>query len=492
MLNALSEELNWTNTENGALAYHDTGDACLNLFSTAGALREASAKRLKDMFLAAYAENPVYAMRILFYQRDTRGGLGERSVFRQLLQYAATIYPESVRKNLQWIPEYGRFDDCMVLLNTPCEPELIQLIQKQLQQDRQDMLEEKPISLLAKWLPSVHTSNQNVCRQAKLLCKRLHLSEKAYRKMLSQLRTYADVLEKRLCRKDYTFDYAKLPSRALYKYQKAFCKHDRQRYSEFLERAEQEKGLLKAGQLFPYEIVRDCIELEENAMFYDDIAQKQRILDVTWKSLPDYMPEQNAIAVVDGSGSMYWNYSGDVMPIHVAVSLGIYCAERNEGYFHNHFITFSDNPRLIALKGEDIFQKVEHCMSYNEVSNTNLEKVFRLILQSAVQHHVPPEELPKVIYVISDMEFDEQSGNGVTIFQQMKQAYQAAGYQLPAVVYWNVCSRNRQFPVKKDDTGAVLVSGCSPFTFQSAVCMTTPEKYMQQVLEGERYCRISA
>lgn len=120
MLNALSEELNWTNTENGALAYHDTGDACLNLFSTAGALREASAKRLKDMFLAAYAENPVYAMRILFYLRDTRGGLGERSVFRQLLQYAATIYPESVRKNLQWIPEYGRFDDCMVLLNTPC------------------------------------------------------------------------------------------------------------------------------------------------------------------------------------------------------------------------------------------------------------------------------------------------------------------------------------------------------------------------------------
>lgn len=119
MLNALSEELNWTNTENGALAYHDTGDACLNLFSTAGALRGASAKRLKDMFLAAYAENPVYAMRILFYQRDTRGGLGERSVFRHLLQYAATIYPESVRKNLQWIPEYGRFDDCMVLLNTP-------------------------------------------------------------------------------------------------------------------------------------------------------------------------------------------------------------------------------------------------------------------------------------------------------------------------------------------------------------------------------------
>ena len=131
-------------------------------------------------------------------------------------------------------------------------------------------------------------------------------------------------------------------------------------------------------------------------------------------------------------------------------------------------------------------------MSYNEVSNTNLEKVFRLILQSAVQHHVPPEELPKVIYVISDMEFDKQSGNGVTIFQQMKQEYQAAGYQLPAVVYWNVCSRNRQFPVKKDDTGAVLVSGCSPFTFQSAVRMTTPEKYMQQVLEGERYCRISA
>lgn len=40
-------------------------------------------------------------MRILFYLRDVRGGLGERWLFRVLLQFAAIHYPESVQKNLE-------------------------------------------------------------------------------------------------------------------------------------------------------------------------------------------------------------------------------------------------------------------------------------------------------------------------------------------------------------------------------------------------------
>ena len=485
MLKELETELNWTHTENGALAYYGTQNACLDLFAAAGALRSADESRIERMFQLAYAENPDDAMRILFYLRDVRGGLGERWLFRVLLQFASFRYPESVKKNLEYIPEYGRFDDCLVLLNTPCEAALVSMIQNQLNTDIQDMQSGKPVSLLAKWLPSVNTSSSAVREQAKQLCRLLRLSEKAYRKTLSQLRTYLDVLEKRLCARDYTFDYEALPSKALYQYQKAFRKHDGIRYESFLNRVQAGKAELKAKNIFPYEIIRRCM--------YPHTKEERRTLDLTWKSLPNYTDNRNAIAVVDGSASMYWREQCHVAPITVAVSLGLYFAERSQGHFHDYFITFSDNPRLIKVKGKDIVRKAEYCMGYNECANTNLERVFELLLYTAVNHHLPQEELPEIIYIISDMEFDEQIGTDKTIFQWMQLKYKKAGYQLPLVVYWNVCNRNQQYPVRKDETGAILVSGCNPVVFRSAMDLNmTPEKYMRDVLDGKRYCEIMA
>lgn len=183
----------------------------------------------------------------------------------------------------------------------------------------------------------------------------------------------------------------------------------------------------------------------------------------------------------------------DVPSITVAVSLGLYFAECSKGYFHNHFITFSETPRLIEIKGEDIYQKAEYCMSYDEVANTNLESVFILILGAAVKHKLPQEELPETIYIISDMEFDYGCSRKKTIFRYMKGLYQKYGYQLPTVVYWNVDSRHTQFPVSKSETGAVLVSGFSPSVFKMAMTSDmSSESYMRSVLDSERYCKIMA
>lgn len=502
MLKELETELNWTFTENGALAYYETKSSCLDFFSQAGALRNADRKRAESLFWFAYAENPDDAMRILFYLRDVRGGLGERRLFRVLLRFAAFHFPESVKKNLKNIPEYGRFDDCLVLLNTPCESVLVEMIKSQLDADIADMQNERPVSLMAKWLPSVNTSGSVARKQAKQLCKLLHLPEKTYRKTLSQLRTYLDVLEKRLCARDYTFDYKKLPSRALYKYKKAFMDHDSERYEKFLNRVERGRAVLKSGNIFPYEIVRDCITLDKfmDIEYYSgtdedsQIIDEQRLaLDFTWNSLPDYTDCRNTIAVIDGSSSMYFGSKGSVRPVTIAVSLGIYLAERSKGHFHDCFITFSENPRLVSIRGTDIVSKVQHCMSYNECENTNLQRVFELLLNTAVKHNLPQEELPEIIYIISDTEFDIHKGTDKTIFQFMKDKFKKAGYKLPIIVYWNVESRNKQYPVRKDETGAVLVSGCSPAVFRYALNLQmTPEKFMRSVLDDERYRGITA
>ena len=203
---------------------------------------------------------------------------------------------------------------------------------------------------------------------------------------------------------------------------------------------------------------------------------------------------RNALVVVDGSGSMYWEHGGSVIPAYIALSLGIYFAEHSTGYFANHFITFSETPQLVKLQGGDIVQKVQYCESFNEVANTDLNKVFALILDAAVQNHLPQSQLPEYLYIISDMEFDCcAEGADITNFEYAKKIFAEAGYDLPRVVFWNVQSRNKQQPVTQNEQGVALVSGCSPRIFSMLKSgILSPLGYMLDILGAERYEKIAA
>jgi hypothetical protein len=118
MLKELKKEANRTLTENGAATLRTSGSECLDLFATIGALRSTEEEEIVRRFLRAFAEDRTLAMKLLFYGRDIRGGLGERRVFRILLNWLAKEYPDTVRKNLSLISEYGRWDDILVLLRS--------------------------------------------------------------------------------------------------------------------------------------------------------------------------------------------------------------------------------------------------------------------------------------------------------------------------------------------------------------------------------------
>ncbi len=487
MINELKNESAKTRTENGAAALTTTDSDCLDLFASAGALRDADETRIINLFTRAYAENRDLAMKILFYARDIRGGLGERELFRTALRYLANAHSDSVIKNLRCIPEYGRFDDLMELLGTRCEQEMVSYVKSELESNIRRMERNESITLISKWLPSVNASGLKQKRRAKQMAKLLGMREREYRRTLSGLNRYLDTLEIHMCERDYSFSYEALPSVALFKHRKAFYRNDRMRYCEFLERAKRDPSFMNAGTLYPYDIVRQCLckrTLE---------TESYAALDATWNALPRIKTQHNAIAVVDGSGSMYNCYSS-IMPITVAISLGIYFAQNNEGYFKNHFITFSQNPKLVEIKGKDIFEKVKYCMSYNEIANTNIMRVFALILKTAINNNLPQSELPETVYIISDMEFDMCASDAdVTIFQAAKKLYRDYGYKLPKIVFWDVESRNGSFSVGADETGAVLVSGSGPSVFNMVLSQDiTPYKAMLNVLESERYRRIVA
>ena len=483
MLEFLKNESNMTYTENGAVTFRSTGRDCLDLFATIGALRHESEKEITERFLRAYAEDADLAMKILFYGREIRGGLGERRVFRTLLCWLACNEPKSVIRNIRYIAEYGRWDDVLVLLDTPCRKDALDLLQEQFDADMAAVDGNGEVSLLGKWLPSVNASNAETVRLARLLVKAFGLSERDYRKALTKLRARIRILENNLREKDYTFDYSKQPSKAMFKYRRVFLRNDGERYHAFMERVSKGEAKLNTGTLYPYEIIEKAYKCSEN---------ERLSLDATWRALPDFTQDENALVVADGSGSMYWGCRP--LPAAVAQSLAIYFAEHNRGAFHNHFITFSMDPRLVEIKGQDIVEKARYCETFNECANTNIQKVFELVLNTAVNNHVPQEELPSTLYIISDMEFDYCAADAsLTNFEYAAKLFKSAGYKLPNVVFWNVSSRNQQQPVTMNEQGVALVSGCSPRIFSMVMeGSLDPFTYMLSVIDTERYAPIKA
>lgn len=486
MLNVLKEEANIAFTENGAVTNLSTMSDCLDLFATAGAMRNADEKEIIKRFMRAFAENKEIAMKTLFFARDIRGGLGERRFFRVIIRELAMTNPESVIRNIENIAEYGRCDDILVLIGTRCESEAISYIRKELEEDRDAMNHGESISLMAKWLPSTNASSKETVQVGKRIAKAMNMTEESYRKMLSSMRAYIRIIENNLRTRNYTFAYEEQPSKALFKYRKAFLRNDGKRYSAFINKAVKEPQLLNTATLVPYDIIVPA--LRNKSMPYNE----RKALDATWNSLENYVHSDNSLVVVDGSASMYWGAT--VLPAAVAQSLGIYFAERNKGAFANHFITFSERPRLVEIKGKDIFEKVRYCMGFNECANTNIEKTFELILQTAVKRNLTQADIPERLIILSDMEFDMCAKNAsISNFENAKARFAQYGFTLPKLVFWNVNSRTNQQPVTMNEQGVILVSGMTTQIFAMLKeDNLDPHSFMMSVLNGKRYAKIAA
>ncbi len=484
MLKFLKNMINKSFTENGEVTNKTTQSYCLDLFATIGAMRKSDVADIRARFLKAFVENPSLALKIVFYARDIRGGLGERRVFREIINYLAYNKHDVLEKNIANIPEFGRYDDLIAILNTPCENLALEFIKNQLTQDLQNYSKNNAVSLLAKWLPSINTSSETARVNGKKIARYLNMSDKEYRQTLVKLRKQIKIIENNLREKNYTFDYSVQPAKAMLKYRGAFIRNDYDRYMEYLNSVQNGTMELKTATLTPFELVR--IVLTQNLSL-----SEQKVLNTTWDNLPDYKNDTNTLAIIDTSGSMTsYNY----MPLATAISLGLYFAERNRGAFANHFMEFSNTPELIEIKGKNFVDKVKFISSFCQVADTNIESVFDVILATAVKHKLPQKSLPERLVIISDMEFNSCVRNSsLSNFENAKNRFAKYGYKLPEVVFWNVCSRNRHQPVEKNEQGVALISGFTPNLFEMvAEGITTPYEFMLKTLNNERYKNVTA
>jgi hypothetical protein len=459
-------------TDNGMKARKNTANACVDLFFKIGASR---GKDVTKDFIAAFVEDKDLALRIAGWVRDVRGGAGERQIFKDILKYLEKNDIESAKALVAKVPEIGRWDDIFVFEDKELKSFAYTMLG--------DALRAKN-GLAAKWTPRKGPVAAEV-RQF------FGMSPKFYRKSLVEM---TNVVETQMCAKEWDgINFSHVPSVAAARYKKAFNRNTT-KYAEYvakLVKGDDASVKVNAAAVFPYDVLKGRIT-SYGVVSVDkterDLIQKQ------WEALPNYVGDANILPLVDVSGSMTCSAGKNttVTCLDVAVSLGLYLADKNTGKFKDTFLTFSGSPELITLKG-NIIEKIDQMVKSTWAMNTDLNKAFVKILNVAVKGNVPQEEMPKMLLILSDMQFDGCVDHDDSAIEMIRRSYEVAGYEMPKVVFWNLNAHDN-VPVKFNESGTALVSGFSPAIVKPLLCGDmeefTPEAIMLKTVMQDRYALV--
>ena len=451
----LEEMLKNSTIENskGGEYYSTTYNANLDMFSMLS--RNMNKKRVLQIFKNAYAEDKKLSVANLLYLLDIREGKGERKLFKTCFKWLCENDPEYAKKVLYQIGELGRYDYILVGLRTPIEEDVLKLIKKQL---REDYNAEYP-SLLAKWLPSRYRARDGY-NVAKYLVEKLGATRSDYRKTLTRTRKKLNLVETAIAKKQYdNIDFEKVPTKAMLRYRKLFEKYCNEQYSEYLDKASKGEKKINTKGLFAYEIISKIFST------FNMTKEEENLYQAMWEQQKDVLNGYNGniLVMADTSGSMTW---GRPMPIWSSIGFALYIAERNKGAFKDYYMTFSSRPLLQKVIGRTIVDKLGNVESI--IEDTDIDKAFELLLETAKNNNIPKEEMPTHIVIISDMEFDRgvYSKDG-TNFSGWKKAFEESEYKLPKIIFWNVSTNVMGTPVTKFENDVAMINGFSTSVFEN-------------------------
>lgn len=457
----------YVRTNNNALTHSPNSGRVLLFFRAA---RDTSEEELNRFILSSWDENPEDTLKLIFHLRNCRGGKGEKRQGINSVKWLQKHAPHTFSDNIKYLPEYGYYKDLLSFLGTnqlithgSDEKNILKLLCNQLNKDWKLFNEgdKNSISLVSKWIPSEGCSHDKKYNTTKKFCYILGINRKEFRQRLSLLRNHLNVVEKKMCLKEWDdIDFSKIPSVALHRYAKSFQKHTPQLYQDFLNKVNKGEVKMNTARLQPHEIVSPYIL----QCFIDNDVETR------WKQYKKQLKERiglkNILPVIDVSGSMYGG-CGKVKPIDVSLSLGLIVSDLSEGRFHNKWINFSSRPSLKDISGDTLRQQLDNLKNDTDWGmNTNYEAVYDLILNVAETFGLTQSQLPDAVLVLSDMQFDQCSTGNFdrerTNDQAIKQKFKAKGYIPPKRIYWNLAAAKVDFPVKSFELNTALVSGFSP------------------------------
>ena len=504
-------------TWNGALSYASpdpSGETSGRLSLFFKGVRGLNVPRLYEYLRDCARENLLDTFLLVFHLRDCRGGKGERELGRRAMTWLFINYPVEFRRVMPLLPEYGRWDDLIELfpdalnltdldqvranyLATVPGPEYlqnlrvmqneaVQLMATQLRQDRQNMLAGKPCSLCAKWTPTEGDAQDRKTGVFKTLAAAIGVSPRSLRKNYNTpLREYLKIVEGYMCSGRWEkVDFNKVPSSAMKRLKKAFEKHEPTRFAAWrdaLKLNDPKVAKVNAKQLHPHELVREM--RTKNAA--DPVCEAQ------WKVLIDEVRNlgslKDAVVVVDTSSSMH---NPNYLPIDVAVAMGMIISDVVQGPFHGHLITFNDVPAFQVVPDGSAFDRFRTIRNMAWGGSTNLEGTFKLILSRTQECKLSQNDMPKRLFIVSDMQFNQVSGYGVqTNWERINEMYRTAGYTRPQIVFWNVNGASTDFPVTTGEQDTALISGFSPAILKALLRGEdyTPMSVLRLALDDSRY-----
>lgn len=474
-------------TENGMQGYKSVGNPYLDFLYKVSSFRGKDEDELNKITLNFIAsimndENKKYLLKFILYIRDPRNGLGERVLGRELLASLFKYFDFENKEDIfTWVVNrlyyYGRWDDYVSLVQAFYLTEfgaqenkegvshiqqLILLLKKTLEDDLKNTEVNAPITLLAKWMPSINTSSDITRSWAQFFVRNFDWSKKRYRQTLSKLRKYLKVTERQMSLQEWdTIEYEKVPSLANLRYKDAFLKHDEERREGYLKKLAKGETKINSSVNFPHDVVH---KYSLDDLGFLRLHKYDETLEQLWKNLKETPGLKDTLVVRDDSESMTICIGKtNITALEVATALGIYCAEHCSETYKNKIISFSENPKYLDFSNKDsLHDKLAYLYKHSEVANTNIRKVFQLILKTAIDNKLKQEDLPKQILIISDMEFDEGVDYKGNPIEESQVEYKKCGYTVPKLVFWNVNSRTNTVPIKTNDLGVYLLSGFSP------------------------------
>ena len=455
-------------TFNGMATRTSSLNVNVDLFAAIGSSR---GKDVTGLFANAYRHNPDLAVRTLLWARDIRGGAGERQTFRNCFNTLVALDIDQAIALVPFVPFFGRWDDLLAVT----EPRVLEVAYREI-----DSALKRGDALCAKWMPRKGA-------EAAQLRRALGMSPKVYRKRIVAL---SQVVETAMCAKNWdTIEFGKLPSVASARYKKAFSRNAPEAYMAYKERLVAGTDKINAGAVYPYDVLKGLTDA-----WGDVAAVSDAVIQAQWDALPNYLTDNRVLPMVDVSGSMCspvgGSLTGSLTCMDVALSLGLYVADKQSGAFSDLVLTFSGSPVLERLTG-NIIQKMTKVARGHWDMNTSIKKAMDAVLDHAVKNNVPAEEMPDMLLIMSDMEFDRCAAHGwnLTAMEMFKVQFARAGYDLPKVVFWNLNARQGNIPVKHDEAGTALVSGFNVHILKGLLATKdfSPETIMLETIMSERY-----
>jgi hypothetical protein len=491
---------NLTQTENGAVAYKSTNDAPLDFFVKTN--RNTPIETLFTMFDASWNQDPMMTLKIVMNLRDIRGGKGEKRLGIILIAMLSRCLPDTYKGNFDTFLNLGCMKDLLKIAELKCHLDDVwadnscelNYFATQLKKDYAliscpDATPNQSISLAGKWAPGERTHYDHTpLKFATKLSKEMSLNRKQYRLMLKSLRSHLNVLETNMCQDTWDkIDFKSIPAAAHRLNRRALSRKTNAdevesesrsrtalRYGEYMSKLIKGETTIKSTGTQPHDLISGYLEGSESDPILD--AQFNDIIDKL-RSVGSF---QSSCCIVDVSGSMYG------VPLQVAIALGLIVSELCTGEFHDKLITFSADPKLLQVQGDCLRDRVHSVKSMEWGMNTNLEKVFNLILTNAIATHVQPEDMIQTLFIFTDMQFDQSQSNTKSSFMDdMRAKYMSHDYPMPKIVFWNLRGDTDNVPSQMDENGTALVSGFSTEllkVFLSGADNFTPHKIMELVL----------